>query len=260
MLDFRLLVDWGVDTVNDHGGAFRTPAELQRPSLLDYSPIEKNWFVFWDVAGNSYVHYDIAPARAFAQLNPDGSVGPDLAPLAAYKDNSCLARLLPSLPDPTQLKGDDSESIHQATNALTITLCARADSSCVPSPDNTFVLTIIQHKRFYNFHSTYEPYALLFRAVPPFDVYGISQKPLWISGRKPPPSSTYDAVNEDRIRAAGWESEMMYVTSISWKAQGLGYHGFVDDVLFVGFGIEDAATGGIDIVAGDLIDGLDLCS
>ncbi|KAL3445128.1 hypothetical protein BJX65DRAFT_282351 [Aspergillus insuetus] len=272
MLDFRLLVDWGVDTINDHGGFFRQPTELQRPFMEPYRSVEKNWFVFWDAGGQSHVHYDIAPSRSFSQLQGDGSVGPDLAPQVAETDNTCLRRLLPSIPttpDPAP-PGTNSESMHQATNALSITLCARADPSCVPGPENTFILTIVQHKSFYRLHSTYEPYAVLFRAVEPFGIYGVSAKPVWISGRRAPsppshsmppdPSSQQDEGSDDNpMRSVKLESEMMYVTSISWKAHGQGYHGFVDDVLFIGFGIEDAATGVIDVRAGDLVDGIDLC-
>ncbi|KAJ0422720.1 hypothetical protein BJY00DRAFT_310735 [Aspergillus carlsbadensis] len=277
MLDFRLLVDWGVDTINDHGGVFRAPSELQRPFLTPYRVVEKNWFVFWDVAGKSYVHYDIAPTRAFAELNADGSVGLDLAPQTAEDDDTCLRRLLPAIPetpDPAP-PGANSESIHQATNALSITLCERADPGCIPAPGNTFVLTIIQHKSFYRLHSTYEPYMVLFRAVEPFGIYGVSRRPVWISGRRAPSTSSTSSETEseveseeqqedgqgeqDRMRAIKLQSEMMYVTSISWKAHGQGYHGYSDDVLFIGFGIEDSATGVIDVRAGDLVDGIELC-
>ncbi|KAL2869151.1 uncharacterized protein BJX67DRAFT_379625 [Aspergillus lucknowensis] len=272
MQDFRLLVDWGVDTINDNGGFARQPIELQRPLSWPspYRAVEKNWFVFWDAAGTSYAHYDIAPKRTFAQLQPDGSVGPDLAPAAGESDKTCLRKLLPPLPPAlgTKTPGGGSESIHQATNALSITLCARTDPSCVPAPDNTFVLTIFQHKSFYRLHSTYEPYAMLFQAVEPFGVYGVSKRPLWIAGRGTPPrasssssssSSQQGAPGYDPMRAVKLGSEMAYVTSISWKAHGQGYHGFVDDVLFIGFGVEDSATGVIDVLAGDLVDGLALC-
>jgi hypothetical protein len=270
MLDFRLLIDWGVDTINDHGGFLRSPTELQRPFLTPYRSVEKNWFVFWDAGGQSYVHYDISPTRAFAQLRPDGSVGPDLAPQTAEDDNTCLARLLPpipAMPDPPP-PGANSESIHQATNALSITLCARADPACIPSPENTFILTVVQHKSFYRLHSTYEPYAVLFRAVAPFGIYGVSKKPVWIQGRRAPspspPSSSSSKPQEgqdgyDMMRAVKLQSEMMYATSISWKTHGQRYHGYVDDVLFIGFGIEDAATGVVDVLAGDLVDGIELC-
>ncbi|KAL4756010.1 uncharacterized protein BDW70DRAFT_164910 [Aspergillus foveolatus] len=111
---------------------------------------------------------------------------------------------------------------------------------------------------------------MLFQAVSPFEIYGVSAKPLWIAGRRtrpppppPPPSLSSSSQQEpseyDRMRTVKLESEMLYVTSISWKAQGQGYHGFVDDVLFIGFSIEDSATGVIDVVAGDLVDGLALC-
>jgi hypothetical protein len=271
MLDFRLLVDWGVDTINDHGGVLRAPTELQRPFMTPYRVVEKNWFVFWDAAGMGYVHYDIAPTRMLAQLQADGSVGPDLAPQTAESDNRCLTRLLPAIPETSDPAppGSNSESIHQATNALSITLCERADPGCLPGPENTFVITIVQHKRFYRLHSTYEPYVVLFRAVEPFEVYGVSGRPLWIEGRKASLTSGAAASSEEggeerqggyeTMRAAKSQSEMMYVTSISWKTHGQRYHGFVDDVLFIGFGIEDAATGVIDVRAGDLVDGIELC-
>jgi hypothetical protein len=270
MLDFRLLVDWGVDTINDHDGFVRTPTELQRPFLTPYRSVEKNWFVFWDAGGQSYVHYDIAPSRSFAQLHADGSVGPDLSSHTAENDKTCLNRLLPSIPetpDPPP-PGANSESIHQATNALSITLCEQTDPSCIPGPENTFILTIVQHKSFYRLHSTYEPYVVLFRAVEPFGIHGVSSKPLWIEGRTAPSTSRVAASPEEegesqdeneRMRSLKLQSEMMYVTSISWKTHGQRYHGFVDDVLFIGFGIEDAATGVIDVRAGDLVDGIELC-
>jgi hypothetical protein len=109
---------------------------------------------------------------------------------------------------------------------------------------------------------------VLFRAVEPFGIYGVSSKPLWVSGRRAPQSASSESSSSeqqngqggyDTIRAARLQSEMMYVTSISWKTHGQRYHGFVDDVLFLGFGIEDAATGLIDIRAGDLVDGIELC-
>lgn len=59
---------------------------------------------------------------------------------------------------------------------------------------------------------------------------------------------------------AKWkQTEMLYVTSMSWKERGKKYHGFLDDVLFIGFGIEDEVAGGIDIVAGDLFADMGSC-
>lgn len=236
--DLRMLYDWGFEMFKEE--EFRKGTELQRPQ--PYGAVEKNWFVFWDKNGQVYAHHDVAPKRVFAKLNYDGSVGPNLAPFAATNDEKCLQRYLPILPP-------ELESIHQATNSLLVTLCRRSDPSCEQTDSNTFIFHIFQHKKFYGFHSTYEPYAMLFRQTEPFEVYAISEKPIWIHGRsKKAPDGA----------EANW-SEMFYVTSMSWKKQGQKYHGYLDDVLFVAFGIEDNGTGAIDTLADDLLKNLGLC-
>ena len=50
------------------------------------------------------------------------------------------------------------------------------------------------------------------------------------------------------------------MTSLSWNTHGQKYHGYSDDVLFIAFGIEDSKTAAIDIVAGELLMDLGLCS
>lgn len=212
--------------------------ELQRPP--PYGFVEKNWFLFWDADGTPYVHFDIAPRRSFSQLDSsDGSAGPDLAPESAPADDACLARYLPRFVRP------DLESVHQATNSLSVTLCRRADPACVPGDDNTFVLVVFHHKTFFSFHATYHPYVMLFGRRAPFALWAVGARPLWISGRN--------------ALLPGGDTEMMYVTSMSWRERGQTYHGYADDVLFLSFGVEDRMTGGIDVLAGDLLANLGLC-
>ncbi|KAI1767970.1 hypothetical protein GGR53DRAFT_518187 [Hypoxylon sp. FL1150] len=237
MQDFRVLVNWGSDGEGEEGkeqeSPFKLGTELHRP-ITNFAT-EKNWFVFWDADGQMYAHYDVAPRRSFARLGADGSAGPDLAPLAAAAgDEKCLGKYMPK-------PGPEHESIHQATNSLSITMCRRHDPDCAPSDANTFIFTVFQHKTFRGFHSVYEPYVMVFQRRPPFEVYGISGKPLWIHGRET-------------------HSQMFYVTSVSWKVGGQRYHGYLDDVLFLGFGIEDQESAGIDVLASDLLAGLNLCS
>jgi hypothetical protein len=250
MLDFRILVDWGFEVLAEE--EFRKATELQRPA--PYGAVEKNWFVFWDKHEQIHAHYDVAPRRVFAKLEYDGSVGPDLAPLAAAAgDEKCMAEYMPNV-------NPEYESIHQATNSLSITLCKRSDSSCEANDSNTFILTIFQHKSFYSFHSVYEPYAMLFQRTEPFKIYGISSKPIWIHGRgKAGQGKKPDFLTAEESRL--WkQTEMFYVTSLSWKTHGQKYHGYSDDVLFITFGIEDSKAAGIDVVAGDLLADLGLCS
>ena len=248
MQDFRPLVDWGfVQLAEDK---FRRATELQRP--LPYQAIEKNWFIFWDKNEQMYAHYDIAPTRVFAKLEYDGSVGPDLAPLAALSDTSCMTKYMPTI-------ADELESIHQATNSLSITLCNRSDPSCEPNDSNTFIFTIFQHKNFYSFHSVYEPYVMLFRREAPFEIHSISRRSFWINGRQIlEKSPTMSESGAHQITTPS--SEMFYITSMNWKNKGQKYSGYLDDVLFVAFGIEDTKTGGIDVFASDLFKDLSLCS
>lgn len=266
-LDFRLLVDWGVEPID--AAHFRSATELHRPDT--YGAVEKNWFLFYDLEGNQYAHYDLsAEKRVFAKVEWDGTVGPDLAPLAAASDAKCLAAYMPPIQSAV-------EAIHQATNSLAITMCKRADADCSPTTENTFLITIFQHKNFAGFHSVYEPYILMFRQQPPFDVHAISRKPIWIHGRggegmgkrpkMPPMPSLSPAMGPKGSKRdssvngeESWkQTEMMYVTSMNWKDQGRKYHGFLDDVLFLAFGIEDETTGAIDVLAGDLLADMALC-
>lgn len=251
--DFRMLVDWGYEGYS--GLDYRHPTELQRP--LPWSQVEKNWFVFWDKKGQIYAHFDVTPKRVYAKLDFDGSIGPDLGPSTSINDGSCMGRYMPKV-------AEELESVHQATNSLSITLCNRSDSSCRPNDSNTFIFTIFQHKSYYNYHGVYEPYIMLFKQTEPFELYAISTKPMWIHGRdrfkgRPRPGSVVvtelDAEKEQRS-----QTEMFYVTSMSWKRHGQKYHGYSDDVLFIAFGIEDSRTAGIDVVVGDLLLDLGLCS
>lgn len=256
--DFRGLVpDWGVDVGSTAGAAgsfaheFAAGTELQRPPPL--GAVEKNWFLFWDSDNVHYVHYDITPSRAFARLNSDGSVGEDLAHHTAARDGACLARYLPdvsALPFAQAQQGPGfHESVHQATNSLSVTLCRRADPGCVADDTNTFIFAVVHHKVYRDFHSVYEPYVVVFRQRAPFEMFAVSSKPVWISGR-------------GTVRGTGARAdttEMFYVTSIAWKTEGLKYHGYVDDVLFLAFGIEDERAAGIDVQAGSLLANLGLC-
>ncbi|PTB68235.1 hypothetical protein BBK36DRAFT_157448 [Trichoderma citrinoviride] len=234
--DFRQLVDWGAAPATGPMD-FLTGTELQRP--LPWGAVEKNWFPFWDPDGQMYVHYDIAPQRVFARAQADGSVSVNLAVLTEAEDEKCLAKYMPKADSPL-------ESVHQASNSLKITLCKRPDAGCVPNKDNTFIFTIWQHKTFYNFHGVYEPYVMLFQQEAPFAIHAVSRRPLWIHGRQ----QHLDLLTSD----------MFYVTSIAWKSADLRYHGYLDDELFIGFGIEDRASGAIDVTAEELMSGLGLCS
>lgn len=237
---------------------FPDETELQRPDPQrenGLNIVEKNWFMFWDMQGKPYVHHDIAPTRVFAELLPDGKAGPNLALDTAANDNKCMAKYMPK-------PAKELEGIHQATNSLSITICKRGE--CTPNDENTFVMSIIHLKTFYSMHGQYEPYVVVFKQNAPFELYGISQKALWINGRAAWNGKAATKVHKWKSFDPGglpkYHAEMVYVTSMSWKAHGMKYHGYLDDVLFLGFGVEDSRGGAIDVYAGDILQDLGLCT
>ncbi|KAK4618114.1 hypothetical protein CLAFUR4_12174 [Fulvia fulva] len=270
MQDLRRLVDWNGGEgghLDEKVDPFFWGTQLARPGMeevqaeglqksekekrIEAGTIEKNWFAFWDSAGDLYIHQDIKPTyRAFSKiLDPfNATTSPDLAPLATT-DTHCMTSLMPAL-QPTNL-----EWIHQSTNSLSLTLCRRLDPGCEPSDDNTFILTLFQVKTFY-YHGVYEPYVMLFRQRAPFEIYGITQKPLWYYGRGRPGGDWTTGTLESRPHD---QSEMVFTTSVSFMGRGRGYHGYLDDKVMISFGIEDQKSGGIDVVAEDLVKSLELC-
>ena len=258
--DLRTLVDWGHEDFI--GGHFRQATDLQRPG--SYGPVEKNWFVFWDIEGKMYAHYDVSPSRVFAVLEDNGSVSRNLAPQAAARgDEQCLADYMPTF---DKSKEVGQSSIHQATNSLSVTMCKRKDKGCKPNVENTFIFAIFQQKYLYDLHPVYEPYVMVYQQRTPFALHAISKRPIWINGRgkyTPPIELGKESEFVKDIAAKGSDSlaqtEMFYVTSMSWKSQGMKYHGYLDDRLFISFGIEDDSAAAIEVLAQDLLSDLGFC-
>ncbi|KEF57738.1 uncharacterized protein A1O9_05658 [Exophiala aquamarina CBS 119918] len=237
---------------SDEASAFPEATEIERPTphKLGY---EKNFFLFWDSQGAMYVHHDIYPNRTFAQLSTNGSVHADLSPESASKDSICMAKHMPR-------PGPELEGIHQATNSLALTLCRRHDQDCHPSDENTFIMNIFQHKTYHSYHALYYSYVMLFQQTAPFAVHAISKKPLWIHGRDMLTNKTHAAYYDEHPPSMPKNhTEMFYITSISWKSSKQKYNGYIDDPMFVSFGIEDTKSGTIDVSAGDLLQDLAYC-
>jgi hypothetical protein len=220
--------------------------DLQRPP--PYGQVEKNWFMFWDADNAPYLHYHVYPRRIFARLHLDGSVGPDLAPAAYEHDDKCWAKHIELAPV-QDIQADDH--LHQATNSLKITMChLKTDPDCKPRDDNTFLMTIFQHKVSRMFHAMYDPYVMLWETKAPFKLHGMSKVPFWIHGRS---DNITKAAHDIDLKAVADQSEQFYITSFNWKDVGKMYHGYLDDDVIVAFGIEDYQAAGIDVGIEDLI-------
>lgn len=115
---------------------------------------------------------------------------------------------------------------------------------------------MIFHLKSFDFKrgGQFEPYIMMFKNSAPFELYGISSKPIWIHGRGEIGGSWTKGTS-----ALMDQTQMVYTTSLNWKKRGMMYHGFLDDEIFLGFGVEDLWSAGMDVVAEDLLEGLLLC-
>nr|POE65676.1 hypothetical protein CFP56_58782 [Quercus suber] len=254
--DFRRITDWSEFPKTDKSLPFFWPTDIQRPR--PHGPVEKNYFVFWDQNKEMYIHADLPPKRSFAKLHPDGTANKNLAPMVAAKDAKCVKDKM------AKVLSEYAESNHQATNSLAITMCKRSDPTCVPSSQNTFIFAIFQSKTFYQAHGVYEPYLMVFQNIAPFSMHAFSKRPLWIHGRGEAGGEwgkgnkeTYAPASS--LNAPEDQTEMVYVTSMAWKEKNVTYQGFLDDELWLGFGVEDRKSGGMDVIAQTLMDDLDFC-
>lgn len=242
MQDFRRLVNWKHEPSAVE--AFRMATDLEKPGSK--ADVEKNWFAFWDDEGHMYMHHDLLPKRIFAKQFWDGSVGEDLATVNHDHDSRCLQRSW-------ELQANNNRVFHQASNSLAITMCQAKDPQCRRTSNNTFILTVIQEKKYEDWHSVYEPYVVLFQQTAPFAIHSVSRKPIWVHGRK---TAGDRQRNEATPRG---QTEMLYVTSLSWRNQERRYSGYLDDILFLNFGIEDSSAGSIDVLVSDLLEQMEEC-
>ena len=161
--------------------------ELTRNPASSRSPIEKNWFLFFPTHSTSFLHYDISPpvtlsksqstisagGRTFAKLIGNGFTTPNLTdPLE-----------LPCLDTTADTRGKIGHW-HQASNALKLILCARADAesgNCDEEEAGRAVHFAVIHRKFSNdwdLPLRYERFFVVWDARPPFHVLAISQHPI----------------------------------------------------------------------------------
>jgi hypothetical protein len=239
--DLRTLLYLG--TKPSASDAFAQSTQLGIPAAAENMAVQ-NWFLFWDADNQTYVHYDIAPTRVYGKIDPLSSIVEDMSTQLPASDAQCMLEYIPSTG-----RGD---SVSQATNSLSITTCKRFDDDCILEDSNTFIMEIFQRRSQHREIKTSEPFVILFDRNAPFATHGISTQPLWFAGQK--------GKAEDKEGKTSSHVEMLNIMGISWKDKTQTYHGFVDDIIHVAFGIEGKMTGVVDVVAGDLLEDLGLCS
>lgn len=259
--------------------SYPTLTELTRNPANTRSPIEKNWLLFFPLSGESYLHYDLSDPRSgprgrtFAKLLGNGLTTTNLTDPFEIP---CLRELDDKEPDEAKRGG----TWHQATNSLRLILCTRSDASCKPNSENTVFFAVV-HRKFPNVLKLplrYERYFIVWSAVPPFTMLGVSNHPLLManetaSGWSPSQNWADDPTNakvvEDAKREGNATSEpfggkdfwayFTYTVSISYawgrdndEVEGKNV-GYLDDEVVLGIGIDDVEQGYARVRAADLV-------
>ncbi|KAK9240302.1 hypothetical protein V1525DRAFT_416792 [Lipomyces kononenkoae] len=172
VIDLRVLVpELSQEMQLDH-----VPIRFDRYYELD-SPfpeeISKNWFFVWDLKNEEYIHHNLKPPIVTSIQDPSVNI--------AEADQECISAI-----------EHDNVHLHQATNALRLTLC---DFPCQPTADNTVVISIAHIKRIRRMDILYERYLVVMNATSPFNIIGRSK---------------------NLVFAGMDESQMLYTVSIAW--------------------------------------------
>lgn len=129
--------------------------------------------------------------------------------------------------------------VHQSTPMLSVTLCDRG--ACKPSPNNTVLIGMVQRR--YDFPTWYDRRIATYSSVAPYKMLSVSKK------------LTYHGETESGTYA--WTGSMVYYTH--HRHFPPPNHGFLDDEIWLSFGIKDADGGWIDVQARDLIEDQYFC-
>ncbi|KAK4695011.1 hypothetical protein P7C71_g2649, partial [Lecanoromycetidae sp. Uapishka_2] len=274
--------------------SYPTLTELTRNPADTRSAIEKNWMLFFPASGESYIHYDLPDprggprGRTFAKLLGSGLTTTNLTdPL----EQPCIKELTDAeQPDKMKRGG----TWHQATNSLRLILCNRSDQNCKASSENTVFFAIV-HRKFPNWLKLplrYERFFMVWQAIPPFNMIGISQYPLllanetasgWSASQNwdddPANTAIVSATRKTNTNATepyggkDFWAYFTYTVSISYawgrparKGQsGPGDEamdmnvGFLDDDVVLGIGVDDKGQAFSRVKAGDLVGCLRAC-
>ncbi|KAF5017325.1 hypothetical protein F66182_10754 [Fusarium sp. NRRL 66182] len=136
----------------------------------------------------------------------------------------------------------DDRHVHQSTPMLSLTLCNRG--TCEPSEQNTVMLGLVQRRHDLPAapFTWYDRRIAVYEAAPPYRMVSVSKK------------LTYHGEVDGKYV---WTGTMNYYTNQTEFPPS--NHGFLDDEIWLGFGIKDSAAGWLDIYARDLVADHYLC-
>ncbi|KAK9368222.1 hypothetical protein V1509DRAFT_624612 [Lipomyces kononenkoae] len=242
---------------------FANLTALPRESPL--AEIEKNYQLLFDDKNDVFVHHDIGD-RSFTALSDVG-----MRNLGVYAPTpECILSLRKTFANPDTQK----MWIHQATNALRVTLC---EYPCEPNLDNTVLISImhVKYERFLDVF--YRRYLVVMNATAPFHILarsssliyaGADEKQIVYSVAMEWDHSHYRdhtqaLQNPSNALEKREEAADMAAAKLTPETNSLVndyYHGWLDDTLLITLGLGDEESGFIHVKARQLLDCLELCT
>ncbi|KAF5656755.1 hypothetical protein FHETE_10804 [Fusarium heterosporum] len=136
----------------------------------------------------------------------------------------------------------DNKHVHQSTPMLSVTLCNRG--TCEPDEENTVMVGMVQRRLDPPLSPVtwYDRRIAVYEATAPYRMISVSKK------------LTYHGESDGRYV---WTGSMSYYTNQTVFPPS--NHGFLNDEVWLGFGIKDSAAGWLDIRARDLVADHYLC-
>ncbi|KAM0543460.1 hypothetical protein ACHAPJ_012324 [Fusarium lateritium] len=124
--------------------------------------------------------------------------------------------------------------VHQSTPMLSLTLCKRGE--CEPAPNNTVIMGMVQMRydppQYTN--TWYDHRIVVYSPIAPFNMMSVSKK------------LTYHGETNSKYI---WTGSMVYHGDQPKQRS----HGFLDDEIWLSFGIGDSSPGWLDIKAEELV-------
>ena len=238
--------------------------ELTRNPASDRFPIEKNWMFFFP-GNEAYLHYEISPrgGRAFAKVLGGGLTTVNLTDPA---EKPCLFDVDDAELDEARKGG----SWHQATNSLGLVLCQRNDKGCKATADNTVFFAVVhrKHPNALRLPLRYERYFVVWSAVAPFSMIGVSQHPILMANETASgwtAEQNWDDDEAARREGRGEWAYFTYTVSIAYAwgrafdEAGMKNMGYLDDEVLLGIGIDDVSQGYATVPAAELLQCLQAC-
>ncbi|KAK9459716.1 uncharacterized protein V1516DRAFT_628205 [Lipomyces oligophaga] len=261
IVDLRVLVPGFDKKMHLSKVPIRYPRLTEIPRV-DLEELEKNWFLMYDPldSNKEYVHYDYLN-RDFSPLINDSSLTTSRSSSRSIVDN-----LLVDYSESTKSAND----IHQATNSLLVTLC---DFPCIPTIHNTVLIEIVHLKLMHSLTLYYRRYVVVMNATAPFEILGRTENLMYAGTSLTEMVYTVSMV-WDKDNFAGHEpwNEKIHGGQEIWFALKTNraatnsmsadslmdssnlYHGWLNDMVLINFGIKDSDSGCIHVRARELLD------